>query len=113
MLNIKNLKMNVKKTKAFTLLEMTVVMIIIGLLLLLIIPNVSAIREQANNRQAAAMVELVQTQVNLYIAEHGEENSITFDTLKTGKYLSEEQIIRAQKAKINIGDKNVVTRVKD
>lgn len=97
----------IKRSKGFTLLEMTVVMIIIGLLLLLIIPNVGAIRKHADNKQAEAMVELVQTQVNLYIAENG-EGQVGFDDLKG--YLTKDQIARAQKVKIEIGADNNVYR---
>lgn len=102
---IKKIYLKVKRTKGFTLLEMTVVMIIIGLLLLLIIPNVSAIKKHADNKQAEAMVELIQTQVNLYVAENG-DGKVNFDDLKG--YLTKDQISRAQKVKIEIGADNNV-----
>lgn len=98
-----------KKLRGFTLLEMTVVLIIVGLLLLLIIPNVSAIRKHADNKQADAMVELVQTQVNLYVAENGDK-AVNYDDLSG--YLTKEQIERAQKTNIEIGADNNVHRSK-
>lgn len=98
-----------KRAKAFTLLEMAVVMIIIGLLLLLMIPNIQSVRQNADNRQANAMVEMVQTQVNLYMAENPEVK-VTIEGLKTANYLTEDQVKRAKKAKVEISDKGEVSR---
>lgn len=103
-----NMYLQVKRSRAFTLLEMTVVLLIIGLLLLLVIPNVSKIRDSANARQTIAMVKMVQTQVDLYLTENGSK-AFTIADLVRENYLTSEQQKQANNAKIVIDDNNHVT----
>ncbi|MBM7544527.1 prepilin-type N-terminal cleavage/methylation domain-containing protein [Periweissella beninensis] len=110
-----SLKKSLNKTQAgFTLLEMTIVLLILGLLMLVILPNIAAIRKDADNRQAKAMRSVVQTQVDLYLNEESdndnkEEPKVSFETLKNAKYLTVEQIKRAEKVGIII-ENNIAKR---
>ena len=98
---------HIKRSRAFTLLEMTVVLLIIGLLLLLVIPNVSKIRNSASEHQTTAMVQMIQTQVDLYLAENG-SRTVTMAELVGENYLTIEQQTQAANAKISIDSSNHV-----
>lgn len=85
---------------AFTLIEMVIVLFIIGLLMLLILPNLNNQKQKAENKTNAALVTTIQTQVELY----GDEipKPITFEKLQNAGALSEKQVIQAKKAKVVI-----------
>ncbi|WP_220741219.1 competence type IV pilus major pilin ComGC [Leuconostoc miyukkimchii] len=85
-----------KKRQAFTLIEAAIVLFIISLLMLLILPNLNAQRQRAVETHATAMVSTVQTQIDLYVNEHPEAQSVTINDLVTGDYLTPKQ---AQKIK--------------
>lgn len=94
-------------TKGFSLLEMLVVIFIISLLLLLVIPNVNKQRASAEKQANDALVNTIQTQVELYRMDGNGEPS-TLSDLTPGGYLNKEQITRAEKAKITLEDGNVI-----
>lgn len=111
---MKNLiKKQLNKTQAgFTLLEMTIVLLILGLLMLVILPNIAAIRKDADDRQAKAMRSVVQTQVDLYLNEESDSKDdpkVSFETLKNAHYLTLDQIKRAEKVGITI-ENNIAKR---
>ncbi len=54
------------KTKAFTLIEMLVVLVIISALLLLFVPNLSKQKEAVKETGGAAVVKVVEGQAELY-----------------------------------------------
>ena len=60
------LKCKDKKVKAFTLLEMLVVLIIISVLLLLFVPNLSKQKESVTRTGNAAVVKVVESQAELF-----------------------------------------------
>ncbi|CAH1851059.1 competence type IV pilus major pilin ComGC [Convivina intestini] len=91
-----------KKTKAFTLIEAAVVLFIIGLLMLLILPNLNVQRKNASQTHAKAMVAMVQTQVDLYQNEHPEASNVTLDDLAREHYLNGKQIDKIKDLKIGI-----------
>lgn len=103
-----------KQQKAFTLLEMAIVMLIVGLLMLIVLPNLSNAREDASNRQAGAMVSVVQTQVDLYVdhetAQGNATPTVTFKLLEDDGYLTKSQVKRATEVGIKINGKNVVEK---
>ena len=53
-----------RKREAFTLLEMSIVLFIISLLILIVLPNLTAQRKSAKRIHRDAMVSVVQTQVD-------------------------------------------------
>ena len=63
-----------RKREAFTLLEMSIVLFIISLLILIVLPNLTAQRKSAKRIHHDAMVSVVQTQVDEYANDGGNEN---------------------------------------
>lgn len=59
-----------KIQKGFTLLEMLVVLFVISLLLLLFVPRIMEQRRIAEEKNNAAVVKVVETQIQLYEMEH-------------------------------------------
>ncbi|MFD0898596.1 competence type IV pilus major pilin ComGC [Loigolactobacillus binensis] len=85
-----------KPQKAFTLIEMVVVLFIITLLILIILPNVGAQRKKAQTTGDDAFRTTIETQQQLYQNEH-DGKMPTLQELKTDGYLTERQFERAQK----------------
>lgn len=65
------------KTKAFTLIEMLVVLIIISVLLLLFVPNLSKQKEVVKETGSAAVVKVVESQAELFEMNHVGEASLS------------------------------------
>jgi competence protein ComGC len=99
--------MKTKFKKAFTLIEMTIVLFIISLLILIIIPNISSQKKNARNIQGDAMTEVVQTQVDLYENEYNELPN-NLDDLKEKGYLTDKQLAQANRDGIKIDGGHVV-----
>ena len=74
------------KMKAFTLVEMAIVIFIISLLILIIIPNVAKQRSNAENVNTQALQAELDTQAQLYADEKGTamENVAPTDLEKAG-----------------------------
>lgn len=53
------------KRRGFTLIEVVTTIFIIGLLILLVLPNVNNVRKFAEQKQQTALVQTIQTQVDL------------------------------------------------
>lgn len=62
-----------KQIKAFTLIEMIIVLFIIGMLMLIFVPNLTKKGEVAKSKSDIAIAKVVQQEVELYKAEHGKE----------------------------------------
>lgn len=98
---MKNFLVKMRKRSAFTLVEMSIVLFIIALLILIILPNLAAQRKHATRVHEDAMVNVVQTQIDLYENNTGQSvNSYT--DLEGGDYLTAAQVAKAQKEKIVI-----------
>ena len=75
-LNEKNVTFLKKaKVKAFTLVEMLVVLLIISVLLLLFVPNLTKQKEAVNDKGKAAVVKVVGSQAELYSLDKNEDAS--------------------------------------
>lgn len=59
----------IKEMKAFTLIEMMIVLMIISILLLIAIPNMTNNNQVANERGCDATIDLLQAQVGAYYVE--------------------------------------------
>ena len=59
-----------KQIKAFTLIEMIIVLFIIGMLMLIFVPNLTKKGEVAKSKSDIAIAKVVQQEVELYKAEH-------------------------------------------
>ena len=77
------------KVKAFTLVEMLVVLLIISVLLLLFVPNLTKQKEAVNDKGKAAVVKVVESQAELYSLDKNEEASLR--KLQDDGRITEEQ----------------------
>ncbi len=73
--------------KGFTLIEMLIVLFIISILLLITIPNVTKHNGMIRDKGCAALVKMVQSQVEAYQLEEGK--IATVPELVTKSYLHE------------------------
>lgn len=81
--------MKMKKLKGFTLIEMLVVLIVISVLLLLFVPNLAGTKESAEKQGDAAVVKVVETQLEVYRLDMGK--TVEPEEL-VGKYITKEQL---------------------
>ncbi|MGO0057740.1 competence type IV pilus major pilin ComGC [Streptococcus suis] len=77
------------KNKAFTLVEMLVVLGIISLLLLIFVPNLSKQKAAVQEKGNAAVVKVVESQMELYELEHDKEATVA--DLQAAGYITEKQ----------------------
>lgn len=92
---------NKARFQGFTLIEMSIVLFIIALLILIILPNVGSQRQRAQSVSDQALVEVVQTQANLY-RDQFDTKSVSLDNLKKEGFLSEAQYQKAVKEEIKV-----------
>ena len=78
-----------KKLSGFTLLEMLVVLFIISLLLLLFVPKLMSRKESATNKSDAAIVKVVETQIEIFELDYGRKPEE--GELVSKGYVSEDQ----------------------
>lgn len=95
------------KMKAFTLVEMAIVIFIISLLILIIIPNVAKQRSNAENVNTQALQAELDTQAQLYADEEGTamENVAPTDLEKAG-YLTAKQVAAIEKHHLKVEKKD-------
>lgn len=88
---IEKLKNSPKKSvKAFTLLEMLVVLLIISVLLLLFVPNLTKQKDKVNETGNAAIVKVVDSQAELY-EMNNDNGTATLSKLVAEKMITEKQ----------------------
>ncbi|MDY7332712.1 competence type IV pilus major pilin ComGC [Streptococcus suis] len=85
------------KKKAFTLVEMLVVLLIVSVLLLLFVPNLSKQKETIKESGGTAVVKVVESQMELYELEHDKEATVA--DLQAAGYITEKQAEEYAKAK--------------
>ena len=86
------MKMKTKK-KGFTLIELLVCLFIIGLMMLLIIPNIAQQRKTAQDKSDEAIVNVIKTQRQSYMLEHNTKVIPTEDELlKENGYIDDSQL---------------------
>ncbi len=89
-----------KKARAkagFTLLEMLIVLIVVGLLMAIIIPNISGQRDRIESQAKENIAEILMTQVNTYQMVEGEAAPVTPTALKEAGYITDKQVAEAEK----------------
>lgn len=97
-----------KNEKAFTLIEMLIVLLIISILILLIVPNLTNKSKHINNKGCNALVQLVQSQVIAYELDKGQlPNSL--NTLVEENYLKSEQLTCDNKKTITMDSNGQVS----
>lgn len=89
---MKKILRKLKLEEGFTLLEMSIVILIVAALLLLIIPNVSKVNDTTDKTTGEAAVSTVETQKLLYEMDTG--NKLDDDSLDilVGEYITQPQL---------------------
>ena len=77
------------KAKAFTLIEMLIVLLVISVLLLLFVPNLSKQKDTVKDKGQSAIVKVVESQAEIYNLSHTDNASL--NKLVSEKYISQEQ----------------------
>ena len=85
------MKMKTKK-KGFTLIELLVCLFIIGLMMLLIIPNIAKQRETAQNKADDAIVKVIKTQQEAYMFEKNTKEFPDVQKLKEEGFIDDNQL---------------------
>lgn len=93
--------LNKTRWRAFTLLEMAIVLFIISLLVLIVLPNLSTQREHATKIHENAMTNVVQTQLDLYENDTG-QRAQSIDQLVENQYLTAAQAQKATSEHIKV-----------
>ncbi|EFR31483.1 competence type IV pilus major pilin ComGC [Eremococcus coleocola] len=96
-----------KKNSGFTLLEMLIVLIVVGLLMAIIIPNVSGQRDRIEAQAKENIAEILTTQVNTYKMVENDSATVTTTTLQEAGYLTEKQVKEAEKL-LDIGPSETI-----
>ena len=78
-----------KNEDGFTLLEMTIVVMVIAILIIVMIPNITKTNSSVNVTTNKALTQTIEAQKILYKAEKG--NTPTLEELKVGEYITEDQ----------------------
>ena len=94
-----------KIRKGFTLIEMVIVLFIISLLLLIMIPNLTAQRNNANEKSNKALETTIVNQAELYSENHPNEE-VSIDKLKDKNYITDKQVERITKLKLTLKKDN-------
>lgn len=76
------MKKYVVNDRAFTLIEMMIVLTIISVLLLIIVPNIAKNSSVANDKSCDATIKMIQGQIGVYMSENNGEPPKTMDDLK-------------------------------
>lgn len=86
------MKKLLKKKKGFTLIELLICLFIIGLMMLLIIPNIANQRQKAQEKSDAAIVKVVKNQQELYQLDKNVKEKPTAEKLEEEHYITAEQL---------------------
>ena len=97
------MKMKTKK-KGFTLIELLVCLFIIGLMMLLIIPNIAQQRKTAQDKSDEAIVRVVKAQQQAYMIDLKTNDIPTLEQLKAKGYINDSQVDAYNKAPQNLKD---------
>lgn len=93
------MKKLLKKKKGFTLIELLICLFIIGLMMLLIIPNIANQRKEAQKKSDAAIVKVIENQQELYQLDKNVKDKPDVSTLKKDGYITQEQLDAYNKVK--------------
>lgn len=95
-----------KSVKAFTLVEMLIVLLIVSVLLLLFVPNLSKQKEKIEASGGKALVKVVESQAELYEMSNTDQASLS--ALVAGEFISQDQ---ADKYVKYVSENNVAQNV--
>lgn len=80
--------------KGFTLLEMLVVLIIVGILMAIIMPNISGQKDKIETQAKQNIAQIIETQVNTYKLVE-DSSDVTLSNLQSKGYLTTRQVDEA------------------
>lgn len=95
---------------AFTLIEMSLVLLIIALLLLIMIPNIAQQKNKASAQIDQAFIKNMETQTTLY--QTSESANVSWDALEKSGYISSDQRQKAESLNLVIKSDGSVTTSK-
>ena len=98
-----------KRRSGFTLIEMSIVLFIISILIIIVIPNLAKQRQNANRIHQKAMINVIQTQADLYENETG-TTATSIQELYQKHYLTIAQVKSAQHNKIIVNHGRVAKK---
>lgn len=98
--------------KGFTLIEMVIVLFIISLLLLIMIPNLVAQKNNAKNKTDDALRTTIVTQAQMY-SENENIDPVNLGMLKDASYITDKQYKQAQKVGFKDKDNLLSVNVAD
>lgn len=87
--NVKRKQNRILHVKAFTLIEMLIVLLVISALVLLFIPNISRYRDHVNKEGRQAVLQLIDAQKELYSLQNDGKVPTIAELLKEG-YIKQE-----------------------
>ena len=90
------------KMKAFTLVEMAIVIFIISLLILIIMPNVAKQRSNAEKVNTQALQAELDTQAQLYAEKGTEMENVAPTDLEKAGYLTAKQVAAIEKHHLKV-----------
>lgn len=90
-------KLRQKTVKGFALVEMLIVLLIISVLMLLFVPNLSKQKDVVREKGDAAVVKVVESQMDLYEVKTGDKPTVD-DLVEVG-YITSEQAKTYNEAK--------------
>ncbi len=93
--------------KAFTLIEMLIVLLVIAVLIILFIPNITEQSSAVHDKGCEALVQTVQAQVQAYELDEGRLPS-SLSTLVAEGYITNDQLTCQNNKKLKL-DKGVVS----
>ncbi|WP_125767280.1 competence type IV pilus major pilin ComGC [Lapidilactobacillus wuchangensis] len=97
-----------QQRKAFTLIEMSLVLLIIALLLLIMIPNIAQQKNKASAQIDQAFIKNMETQTTLY--QTSETENASWAALEKSGYISSDQRQKAESLNLVIkGDGSIAT----
>lgn len=96
---MKKLTEKLKNEDGFTLIELSIVLVVIALLMLLIVPNVTNVMSNVNGTTDEAVIQTVEAQIELYKANYRVGGYINLEDLVENKYITQEQLNAYEKAK--------------
>ena len=79
----------------FTLIEMSIVIMVVAALLLIIVPNVSKVTENTNETTSGAAIQIVEAQIELYKMQNPAntlKEEALLEQLKEDGYITEGQV---------------------
>ncbi|MEO0797019.1 MAG: type II secretion system protein [Verrucomicrobiota bacterium] len=87
--------MNTKSKKGFTLVEIMIVVVIIGLLAAMAIPAFQKVREQSREKAITNNLRQIASAGQQYILEEGSEDA-TYARLLAGNYFNDIQVVAGE-----------------